>query len=305
MTTDMTPAGSATELEVARLQRRVDRERRARLEAEALAEKGMRALYETNQDLDRRVQERAAESVLLANRAAQAERVKAEILASLSHELRTPLMAVVGALDLMQSETDEENTYLTAAMDGATRLRSLVDDLFTIIELADSTTGPDLQPVELSSFVDSLADRWRMPALQNGLLLVTSIEQSQVTAHIDADRTRTAVDRLIDNAIKYSRSGTVTVATEVTDGFLKISVGDEGPGIEQDRLAGLLEPFEVGDRSSTRADDGVGLGLAVAGGLVELMGGRLEIDSEPDRGTTVGLVLPIGSDLDLPAGASR
>jgi len=304
--------------ELVRLRKRVERERAARLEAEAIAECGLRSLYEINQDLDRRVQEGVAESRQLARQAERAERVKSELLANLSHELRTPLMAVVGSLDLLQArgghnteanaEVDAEARYLAAAIEGAGRLRDLVDELFEIVSLEGGSTTAERSMIDVRSLVEEVGAHWRMAALKKGLLLVTSVDSGHpFTVDLDVARTGRALDRLIDNAVKYSISGTVTVAVEAKDldattnrggggGEVCFTVRDEGPGIESGRLARILEPFEIGDRSSTRTVQGAGLGLALAQGLAEMMDGRLSIDSEVGMGTAVSLSLPFGCE---------
>ena len=296
MTEVETSVASDADAELARLARRVERERAARLEAEAIAERGLRDLYEINKDLDRKVQERVAESERLAQRAALAERVKGEILASVSHELRTPLMAVVGALDLLKSEGVDADC-LDAAIAGADRLRVLVDELFSVVDI-NSETQADPEIVELAPFVESLADEWRLRAMGVGALLVTSIEARGRQAWFDVERTKTALDRLIDNALNHGGTGTITVAAAMDDDELRLSVTDEGPGIEPHLLAGLLEPFETGDRSSTRVKSGMGLGLAVSKGLVELQDGTLTIESTPGSGTTVTATFPQVRALD-------
>lgn len=294
--TDLETTLSASMVELDRLRRRVERERAARLEAEAIAERGLRDLYDINQDLDRKVQERVAESERLAQRAALAERVKGEILNSVSHELRTPLMAVVGALDLLASGGGDHEKCLDAAVAGADRLRELVDELFAIVDI-DSDAEANLEAVELGSFIEAQADAWRLRAMGGGALLVTSVDSHSSRAWLDVDRTKAALDRLIDNALKHGGPGTITLAASLTD-QLQLEVTDEGPGIEPHRLSSLLEPFEMGDRSSTRSSSGMGLGLAVSKALIELQGGTLRIESELGVGTSVFATFPQVRDLD-------
>lgn len=277
---------------LARLERRVARERAARIDAEAIAEQGLRKLYILNRDLDRRVLERVAESERLAREAERAERVKGEFLANLSHELRTPLTAVLGALDVLQAgaETDE---YLTAAISGAERLRELLDELFEIVDLESGSSRIARSVIDVRSFVEDLGQRWRIPALKAGLLFVTSVGPTvNLGIELDAGRTQRALERLIDNAIKYSQSGTITLGFEHGDRDVTFYIRDEGPGIEPDRLDRLVEAFELGDRSSTRIHQGVGLGLTLARGIVEMMDGRITIDSQIGIGTTVTVILP-------------
>ncbi len=292
MSTEATDVAVSQTEEAARFQRRLERERRARREAEAVAEQGLRDLYAVNQDLDRRVQERVAEVEKLAVKAALAERVKDEILASVSHELRTPLMAVIGALDLLAGDGGDREAYLKVATDGASRLRDLVDELFAVVDISSGGAEAQRSTVSIRSFVDSLSEGWRLPALKAGVLLVTAIETDQVEMAIDVERTRAALDRLLSNAIRHGGAGTVTMSVETGDEHVRFSVVDRGPGIPVDRLEALLEPFRTADMSSTRSKGGMGLGLSVVRGLVELQNGTLAIDSEVGVGTTVTITVP-------------
>ncbi len=277
---------------VRRLERRVERERAARLEAEAIAEQGLRELYEANRDLDRRVRDRVVEIERLAERVARAERVKSEILATVSHELRTPLMAVIGALDLMREGGWDDEEGRRVAIDGANRLRELVDELFAAVDLAHDAEIAR-ESINLVGFLDELAETWRLPALRRGSLLVTSVAGEASEVAIDRARTRTALDRLLGNAVEHAPGGTVSVTATVTDATVEFVVADQGPGIDQARLAELLEPFEMGDRTSTRSSRGIGLGLALANGLIELQDGSLHIESTLGIGTRVIVSLPL------------
>lgn len=282
---------ASLEKQVRRLERRVERERMARQEAEAIAEQGLRDLYEANRDLDRRVRERVVEIQALAERVARAERVKSEILASVSHELRTPLTAVIGALDLMNDGGWDDEEGRRVALNGAYRLREVVDELFAAVDLAHD---PELQreSVNLPDFLDALAETWRLPALQHASLLVTSLSADAPPVALDRARTRTALDRLLGNAIEHAPGGTISVTATVTPDAVEFVVVDQGPGMDQDRVAELLEPFEMGDRTSTRSNRGMGMGLTLAKGLVDLQDGNLHIESAPGSGTRVTVSLP-------------
>jgi len=290
--------------EIIRLRRRVERERAARTEAETIAERGLRELYRNNQDLDRLVQQRVAEGARLARRAALAERVKAEILGTFSHELRTPLMAVIGALDLLYDDVvpdedpnckcwQESEVFLRAAIDGASRLRDLVDDLLVVADLGHDQSEIDTEPVSLALFVEEMTNKWKLPALKAGLLLVSSIANCVGSAMIDAEVTKAALDRLLDNAIRYSDSGKVTLDVSASSNEIVFVVADEGPGIAPEHVVSFLEPFEMGDRSSTRSRGGLGLGLTIARGLIQAQDGQIHIESELGAGTRIMVTLPL------------
>ena len=296
MSEDLLQSAEADQLaRIARLERRVERERSARLEAEATAERGLRDLYEINQDLDRRVQERVAESEMLAREANRAERVKSTFLANVSHELRTPLLAVAGSLEVLETELPDllaDNPYFRAAVKGSDRLRTLLDELFEIVDLESGSSRNSRSHVDLASFIAEVADRWRRDAAMAGLLLTTSVSPNVGTAHIDADRLSRALDRLLNNAVTYSDKGMIELGLDRVDDQMIFTVADQGKGMSEELVARLHEPFELGDSAANRSHGGAGLGLTLARGMVALIGGTFTIESTEGTGTTVTVTVP-------------
>lgn len=277
-----------SEERIERLERRLERERRARVEAEEIAERGMRDLWLANRELESRVRERTQELERSLLAARQAGEAKEAFLGDLGHDLATPLHSVLGHLDLVDrsvlSPDDRERLDVagTAAAELATLLKGLVD-----LAASEGAVGPDeLEPSDPATWLDALVDDWTRPAAARGQLIVPACRASgPVTAAWD--RLRQVADLLLRNVTVHARPGQVRVEVEVDESErLILVVLDDGPGLDAVQLSAAVEPFvRFGDAP------GLGIGLARADRLVRAAGGSLTLAS-PGAGTEVRVSLP-------------
>jgi signal transduction histidine kinase/CheY-like chemotaxis protein/HPt (histidine-containing phosphotransfer) domain-containing protein len=258
--------------------------------------------------LERRVEERTLEldekarqlekqrqtAVTLAEELKKADQAKNEFLANMSHEIRTPMNAVMGLTELvLGSQLDDiQRDYLTTVMDSAESLLAVINDILDFSKIEAGMLK--FEEVEFQLY-DTVGDTVRTQALRaqrKGLELVCFIDPAiPFSLKGDPGRLRQVLMNLIGNAIKFTQAGEVVVRVEKkadADGqlMLNFSVSDTGIGIAQDKLVSIFEPFEQADTSTTREFGGTGLGLAICHKLVSLMGGQIDVDSEPGRGST-------------------
>ncbi len=210
--------------------------------------------------------------------------------ADASHELRTPLAAMEAILDVVRAEPREPAQYVEALDDLAqetARLRSLVDDL---LELARGTrTSGTAQPVDLTTLVEDVVDALRPLAEAEDLSLEYTGQEGLWIAG-DSDSLIRLFVNLVDNAIKFTVRGGVTVTARGANETVIIDVADTGVGIPAGDLATIFERFSRGDRS--RATPGVGLGLALAQQITKAHSGTLTVESSEGEGTTFTVMLP-------------
>ena len=267
------------------------------------------ALLLSNERLERDVAERTAELRAAKEVADAANQAKSDFLASMSHELRTPLNSILGYTNIL------ERTY---ALEPKTRdrlrvIRSSGEHLLTLIndvlDLAKIEAGKmELSPkhVNLSSLVRSAANMCRVRAEQKGLEFTYELEGAALAAvRADEKRLTQVLLNLLGNAIKFTERGRVHFAVSVlaedaepAEGCaprrtVRFRVEDTGPGIAPAHVAGIFEPFEQAGDQKAKAE-GTGLGLSICKRIVELMEGRIEVESELGKGSvfTVTLHLP-------------
>lgn len=230
-----------------------------------------------------------------------ASQAKSRFLANMSHELRTPLNAVIGFSDLMVQDLTSAHRdpamheqYARTVLESGQHLLSIVEDM---LDLARIEAGKLRLVESRANLVDvvhgaGVMARGRDPA--NGAQLIEELPDQPVLAKVDARLLRQALINLIGNALKFSRAdGRVFVRMAETEtGDIRIEVEDEGIGIAPDMIGEILKPFTQVENSEVRRYGGIGLGLPLAKQFVELQGGRLELESELDRGTRATVLLP-------------
>ena len=226
--------------------------------------------------------------------AVAATRAKSDFLSRMSHEIRTPLNAIIGMADLLSESqsSKEQQKYvrvLTRAGDG---LVTVVDDILDLPKVEARQLNFEKISFDLGELVEDTASFLAIRAHEKGLELNSHVTSDVPTALIgDPGRLRQVLINLIGNAIKFTAQGEVVVHVEADPesnerGHLLFRVSDTGIGIPQDRLESVFESFTQVDASTTREHGGTGLGLAISSRLVELMGGRIWVESIVGEGST-------------------
>jgi PAS domain S-box-containing protein len=244
--------------------------------------------------------------------AERASRAKSEFLSGMSHELRTPLNAILGFAQLLGIDDlgPDHGESVEQILRGGRHLLQLIDEVLDVARIEQGRLSLSIEPVHLDEVVREALDLVRPLAASANIRMW--IEASQFDRHVLADRQRLkqVLMNLLSNAVKYNREGgTVTVSCEPTPGGrLRIGVADTGPGIPSEMMDRLFLPFERLGAERT-AVEGTGIGLSISKRLVELMGGEIGAESEPDRGSTFWVELdpaeaPEERDMPTAEGAS-
>jgi signal transduction histidine kinase len=229
---------------------------------------------------------------------AELNRMREQLLYSVAHELRGPLGVLENALELIAEEyaelsADEFGRLIGSAQRTAHRLRTLMEDLLSAGTIQAGRFRINPRPIELRQIVDESVESVEMPVSERGQRVEVSIpDDCEVVA--DRQYMRQVVTNLLANASKYSPEKTaIHVTAERAGEQIRVTVEDSGPGIAREQLAGLFERFY---RIRHNSDEpGVGLGLAIAKGIVEAHRGQIGVESEVGKGTKVWFTLPAGS----------
>ena len=228
--------------------------------------------------------------------AEETSRAKDQFLAVLSHELRTPLNAALGWAHMLR-ELPRDAPATRHAVDAIYRnmlIQSrLVSDIVDVSRITKGALTVEKAPVDLAAIIESAMEMVRESARVRNIALETCVGGDRVALLGDAKRLEQVFWNLLSNGIRFGREGGfVRVASTVENGAIRVTVEDDGPGIDPAFLPHVFEPFRQADASPRRAHDGLGLGLSIARHLVELHGGNMSAANRPGGGAVLTVMLP-------------
>jgi two-component system OmpR family sensor kinase len=226
------------------------------------------------------------------------DRLRRELVAQVSHDLRTPLAALHGYLETLQMKRGElsearEQDYLKIALDQSTRLKHMVEDLFELAQLEARETQPVCEPMHLAELVQDVIQKFQLRAQQGGVTLDWQIPQDPPFVNADFSMIERVLDNLIGNALDHTPpGGRVRLSFEREASQVCVSVSDTGPGLAEDELLHLFDPFYRG-RKTGRDRGHAGLGLAIARRMLELQGGSVSAKNNLEGGASFQFSLPL------------
>ncbi|MAW79407.1 MAG: hypothetical protein CMI63_04165 [Parvularcula sp.] len=264
-------------------------------------------LYASFNNLLGRIDKHTQELASALQSAETAERAKAHFLANMSHEIRTPMNGVMGMAELLASTnlSDTQKSFVKVINKSGEALLTIINDIldFSKLDAGMATLNPE--PFILADVVDDVSALVAPPAKAKNIELAVRIDPKLPESLVgDAGRLRQILINLVGNAVKFTDKGYVLIdVSPMSDPeeervILKVSVIDTGIGIPEYKRADIFEKFNQADTSSTRAHEGTGLGLAIAKALVELMGGKIGVDSTPGAGSNFWftIALPVNTE---------
>jgi signal transduction histidine kinase/ActR/RegA family two-component response regulator len=293
--------------DIDRLHKRLERERMARKEAEKILEEKSLALYNANlrlqaaaEQAELLVVQRTAELSQALQSAKHASLAKSDFLANMSHEIRTPMNGIIGMTDLALDATtpQERQEYLDIVKRSAQSLLAVINDILDFSKIEAGKIHIEHVAYNLHQTVNDCLQVLRGRADEKDLRLNCSFcDQEPQMVMGDPTRLRQILINLIGNAIKFTKQGSITLHIELQTladqpTRLKFRVQDTGIGIPQEKLESIFEAFAQADISTTRHYGGTGLGLTITQRLVNLMGGRLLVQSQVGVGSAFEFDLP-------------
>jgi two-component system phosphate regulon sensor histidine kinase PhoR len=231
------------------------------------------------------------------------ERMRADFVANASHELRTPLASILGFIETLQGPARNDpaarERFLAIMRDQAKRMTRLIDDLLSLARIEMRAHLPVTTAVDLNAVATQVCRALEPLAQERSVTIAISGSEQPLRVLGDRDELVRVAENVIENAIKYGESGQkVEIELRQLDAIegrmqaVELSVRDYGPGIASEHLPRLTERFYRVDPTASRQQGGTGLGLAIVKHIVNRHGGRLAIESERGRGTTVRIILP-------------
>ncbi len=228
------------------------------------------------------------------------ERIRKDFVANVSHELRTPIATLKSLAEalLMGGKDDPEvmENFLQAIVDESERMSRLINNLLELALIEAGQREWRWQKVSVADITRQIVERFSPAAAQKGLAIIVSVPD-ELSVNTDADALMQILSNLVDNAVKYTMQGEVTIKAErveTADGkWIVISVRDTGIGIPQKHLPRIFERFYRVDKARSRQLGGFGLGLSIAKHLTESLGGKIAVQSQVGKGSTFSVWLPV------------
>lgn len=255
-------------------------------------------LYGSIEQMQENINQRTADLIEEGERAKAASRAKSDFLATMSHELRTPINGVIGSLTVMDlNELPEKDaTQIKTALGSAEILMTTVNDILDFSKIESGQLSIFNIPISVKSFIKDIENTYRLVIERKGLSFKIDNQDLQSDFFFaDPIRIKQIINNYLNNAIKFSKSGTITLRTftRSEDDQLSFSIIDEGIGIRDEDRGALFQQFSQIDSGAKRMHGGSGLGLVIVSKLVELMNGSVDVQSEHKKGSCFSIHLPL------------
>jgi PAS domain S-box-containing protein len=240
------------------------------------------------------------------SREAEIDRMKNEFISTVSHELRTPMTSIKGYTDLLVTEAagglnETQRRFLSIIKSNADRLTALVSDILDISRIETGRVKLDIRPQEIGKIIHEVVASMESVALEKDQTLELRLPEKLPSVRGDHDRITQILVNLVGNACNYTPSGGhVTIAAMELEDSLQVNVSDNGIGISKEDQEKIFDRFYRSDQPEVQASSGTGLGLSIVKMFVDMMGGRLWVESELGKGSTFSFTLPLTTAEELP-----
>ena len=237
-------------------------------------------------------------SEIAQNRAlAQKEKLveqKNQFLSNISHELRTPLNGIHGVLELVKGKDERERVLLSHAKDASSSLNCIINDILKIQEVNEAQYLVKKDWHDIRSILTNIEDKFNTVIDHSTIRFNVSVNTNVPTKlYLDIEKVNEVLNQIISNAIKFTPQGKVHIHAGIKHNDLKITVTDNGIGMNEEILNHLFELFEQGDSSTTKNYQGMGLGMSIVQKIMKKLQGTIEVDSKPGKGSTFTLNIPV------------
>ncbi len=273
--------------------------------ANAYSESDLQILQFVSNQISLTIQRKKSEEqmALALKRATEADKLKSAFLANMSHEIRTPMNGILGFTNLLKTErlsNNERQDYLSIIEQSGKRMMGVINDLIDISKVESGITEVMLSDFNLTDTINYLFSFFKPEAESKGLQLSCSAGLPRDRAYIKSDKEKiyAIITNLVKNAIKYTKSGKVHFGYTLDGDLIKFTVTDTGIGIPKEKIETIFNRFVQAGTTPTKNTEGVGLGLSITKAYVQLLNGKIWVESEQMKGSSFNIEIPYSPGTD-------
>jgi signal transduction histidine kinase len=282
-----------------------NRELIVRAKTHITLKRSLEKLEKVNAYLEKKVKERTSELEktnvelnIAKNKAEESDRLKSAFLATMSHEIRTPMNGILGFAELLREPDltgDEQEKYVKLIEKSGNRMLNIINDIVDLSKIEAGMVPLNIRESKINESCEYLCAFFKPDMEKKGLQLhyATLVSPNDSVIKTDPEKVGSILSILLKNAIKYTDKGSVEFGYRIKGDYMEFFVKDTGIGIPKSRQEAVFERFIQADISNVKAYQGAGLGLTIAKGYVELLGGKISVESEERKGTTFYFTIPI------------
>lgn len=242
--------------------------------------------------------EKRAEELMIAKKKAEdSEQMKLAFLANMSHELRTPMNGILGFIQLLRKQGvsfENQQRYLNMIEKGGARMLNIINDLIDISKIESGLMGINISETNINDQIEFIFTFFKPEVETKGMYISAhyGLPTSEAVIKTDREKVYAILTNLVKNAIKYCDEGSIEFGYKINNNFVEYYVRDTGIGISQKDIAAIFDRFVQTEESEKREVQGAGLGLSIAKGYVEMLGGKIWVESELRKGSTFYFTIP-------------
>ncbi|HSN47254.1 MAG TPA: ATP-binding protein, partial [Flavobacterium sp.] len=235
-------------------------------------------------------------------KAEESDRLKLAFLANMSHEIRTPMNGILGFTELLKSpnlDGEEQQEYIRIIEKSGVRMLNIINDIISISKVESGQVEVSMSETNVNDQIDYLLTFFKPEALHKGILLSVheKLPSNESIIITDKEKVYAILTNLVKNAIKFTDSGSIEFGCTKKGKFFEFYVKDSGFGISKSQKKIIFERFRRGNETITRTHEGSGLGLAISKAYVEMLGGKIWVESEQGNGSTFYFTIPANKEL--------
>ena len=233
--------------------------------------------------------------------AEESDRLKSAFLANMSHEIRTPMNGILGFAELLKEPDlsgDEQQEYISIIQKSGARMLNIINDIVSISKVESGQMEVSISATDINDLLEHIHNFFKPEAEQHGLQLFFKkvLHPNAAIVKTDKEKIYAILTNLVKNALKFTKKGSIELGCQMKDNYFEFFVRDTGIGISKEQQQFIFERFRQGSESLSRNYEGAGLGLSISKAYVEMLGGCIQVESEPGKGSTFYFTIPYNAD---------